>query len=142
MAFYAYSPIAGGFLAKTKEQILNPPPGRWDPSTLLGQIYHKLYNKPAMLAALDTWGEISKDTGIPKAELAYRWIAYHSILRGELGDGIIVGATSIDQLKQTLKGLKNGPLSEEVAGRINDIWKSVEHQAPLDNFNEFGPIRS
>ena len=54
--FYAYSPISGGLLAKTKEQIINPPQGRWHPSSTLGKLSRALYDKPSFLAALDTWG--------------------------------------------------------------------------------------
>lgn len=134
IAFYAYSPIAGGFLAKTKEQIVDPEvAGRWDRNTFMGGLYHALYNKPTLLAALDTWGQISKDSGIPRAELAYRWVAYHSAIQTELGDALIVGASRVEQLQQTLDGLKHGPLNEDVVERINGIWKDIEHEAPLDN---------
>lgn len=91
--FYAYSPIAGGFLTKTKEQLLAGGEGRWDPNSAIGQIYHRLYNKPAMLEVLDDWAEIAKAEGVTKAELAYRWIFFHSHIREDLGDAVIVGAT-------------------------------------------------
>lgn len=134
IAFYAYSPIAGGFLAKTKEQIVDPKvAGRWDRNTFIGGLYHTLYNKPTLLAALDTWGQISKDSGIPRAELAYRWVAYHSAIRAELGDAVVVGASRVEQLQQTLDGLSHGPLDEDVVERINGIWKDIEHESPLDN---------
>lgn len=137
IAFYAYSPIAGGFLTKTPEELLAGGKGRWNPGHFLGKLSNALYNKPGMLKGLEMWGEIAKDMGVTKAELAYRWIAYNSILRGELGDGIIIGAKNMEQLKETLAGLKNGPLSEEVAGKIDEMWKLVEEESPLDNYNDF-----
>jgi aflatoxin B1 aldehyde reductase len=54
IAYYAYSPIAGGFLAKTRKQI-EEGAGRFDPETILGQMYLGLYSKPAHFDALDTW---------------------------------------------------------------------------------------
>jgi aflatoxin B1 aldehyde reductase len=137
IAFYAYSPIAGGFLTKSPEQIRNPAPGRWDPNNSLGKLYQTLYNKPAMLHALELWEEIAKEEGISKAELAYRWVAYNSHLRGGLGDAIIIGSKDVDQLKQTLTGLKNGPLSKEAVRKIDEVWRGIEHEAPLDNFNGY-----
>ena len=135
ISFYAYSPIAGGFLAKTKDQIINPEAaGRWSTETLIGKMYQALYNKPSLLAALDTWGKISEESGIPRFELAYRWVAYNSVLKNELGDAVIVGASRAEQLQQTLDALKRGPLSEEIAEKINDIWKSIEKDAPFDNY--------
>ena len=38
ISFYAYSPIAGGFLVKTKQQVLDGA-GRFDTSTPIGQMY-------------------------------------------------------------------------------------------------------
>ena len=90
-----------------------------------------------MLKALETWDEIAIELGIPKAELAYRWVAFNSRIDGNLGDSIIIGATSIEQLKGTLAGLKNGPLSEDVVGKIDELWKTIEHESPLDNFNSY-----
>lgn len=135
IAFYAYSPIAGGFLTKDVEQLVAGGEGRWDPSTFLGQMYHALYNKPTMLEGLRLWEAISKESGVPKAELAYRWVTYHSALKGDHADGVVFGSSNVDQLKNTLAGVKNGPLAPEVAKRIDEVWKIVEADSPLDNFN-------
>ncbi|RHZ54510.1 aldo/keto reductase family protein [Aspergillus thermomutatus] len=133
--FHAYSPIAGGFLTKTKEQILNGGEGRWDPNSLFGQVYHKLYNNPAMLEALDDWGEIAAAEGIARAELAYRWIFFHSHIREDLGDAVLVGATKISQLEQTLAAIQKGPLGAEAVKRIDAVWEKIKDVAILDNFN-------
>ncbi|KAF9891698.1 hypothetical protein FE257_003710 [Aspergillus nanangensis] len=139
ISFYAYSPIAGGFLTKDVEQLTAGGEGRWDPSNAIGGIYNKLYGKPGMLEGLKLWGEISKESGIPKAELAYRWVAYHSALKGDYGDAIIFGSKNGRQLKGTLQGLGNGPLAEEVVRKIELVWTAVEGDAPVDNFN--GPVK-
>jgi aflatoxin B1 aldehyde reductase len=135
IAFYAYSPLAGGFLTKTKDQLLEGGKGRWDPGTNIGKLYHSLYKKPALLEALSLWEQISTESGIPRAELAYRWVSYHSILDDQHGDAIIFSASSVEQLKQTIAGLEKGPLGEDVAKKIDAVWKSVENESPLDNFN-------
>lgn len=41
-----------------------------------------------------------------------------------------------EQLRQRLDGLKHRSL-DKVVERINGIWKSVEHEAPLDNMEAF-----
>ena len=134
MSFYAYSPIAGGFLTKTKQDILDKK-GRFDPSTPLGEMYASMYSKPAYLEALAQWEQIAKEEGCTRADLAYRWVRYNSPLKPEHGDAIIFGSSSIEQLKQTLESINNGPLSENAAKKIDKIWAMVEHEAPLDNFN-------
>ena len=134
MAFYAYSPIAGGFLTKTKQDIQEGK-GRFDPA-MLGGLYSNLYAKPALLEALGEWGDIANDEGIPKAELAYRWVTFNSPLKHENGDAIIVGASSFQQIKETLGYVKKGPLSENAVKRIDEVWQKIEHEAPLDNYNK------
>ncbi|KAL4936590.1 hypothetical protein BDV06DRAFT_233294 [Aspergillus oleicola] len=134
--FYAYSPIGGGFLTKDVDTLLKNAQGRWDPSTMLGALYHELYNKPTMLEGLKLWEAISKETGISKVELAYRWVIYNSILSGEHGDRVIFGARNLEQLKETLGVAKKGPLAPEVVAKIQKVWDLVEADAPLDNYND------
>lgn len=138
LAFYAYSPLAGGFLAKSKKNLLKGGlSGRWDPNTMFGMVLHGLYNKPIFLDALDDWAQIATEARISTAELAYRWVAYHSSLRGEFGDAMVVGASSISQLKLTMQGIRRGPLSEEVVGKIDKVWEKVKDDSVLDNFNDW-----
>ncbi|GIJ85199.1 hypothetical protein Asppvi_004055 [Aspergillus pseudoviridinutans] len=133
--FYAYSPIAGGFLTKTKELLLAGGKGRWDPNTPFGQVYHKLYSKPELLEALDDWAEIAAAEGVPKAELAYRWIFFHSHIRQDLGDAVIVGASSISQFEETVAAIQRGPLSADAVKQIDAIWEKIKDAAIVDNFN-------
>ena len=134
ISFYAYSPIAGGFLVKSPEEITSGK-GRFDKSTTLGPVYQKLYNKPLLLTALTEWDNISKEAGISKAALAYRWTTYNSNLNPESGDGIILGATRPAQLKETLESLTKGPLEQWIVSRIEEVWNAARDEAPLDNFN-------
>jgi aryl-alcohol dehydrogenase-like predicted oxidoreductase len=136
IAFNAYSPIAGGFLTKDVEVLISGGEGRWDPNTMIGGLYHALYNKKTMLEGLRLWDKISKESGIAKAELAYRWVAHNSALSGEAGDGVIFGTRTIEQLNQTLAAFAKGPLDPEIAAQIEQVWKIVEVDAPLDNFND------
>lgn len=70
-----------------------------------------------------------------QASLAYRWIAHSSGIDGNFGDAIIVGARTPDSLSQTLGTIEDGPLDAEIVREIEDIWKLVENEAPLDNYN-------
>lgn len=133
ISFYAYSPLAGGFLTKTKDQIIQGA-GRFNEQSI-GGVYNKMYSKPTLLEALAEWDDIAKSAGCSKALLAYRWVTYNSILREDAGDGVIIGARSLEQMQETLEGLKVGPLDASSSERIEQIWKKVEHEAPEDNFN-------
>lgn len=133
IAFYAYSPIAGGFLTKSRADFQEEGKVRWDPATFLGKLHNAIYNKPVMLEALDKWEKVAKEAGVSKAELAYRWVVHNSILNGDLGDAIVFGARNMEHLKATLASLKNGPLDKDVEEKIEGIWKMVEKDSPLNN---------
>jgi aflatoxin B1 aldehyde reductase len=137
ISFNAYSPLAGGFLVKDASLFTSQGSGRWDKDNMIGQIYRTLYGKPALLEALKDWEAIARDAGVSKASLAYRWVLYHSALKGEFGDGCIIGATQTEQLEETLQDVKEGPLLKETVERIEGIWEKVEHEAPLDNYNSY-----
>jgi aflatoxin B1 aldehyde reductase len=131
IAFYAYSPIAGGFLAKTSQQVRDGL-GRFSPDGQLYAMYSTLYSKPTFFAALDKWDKIASDAGVKKVELAYRWITYHSALKGDLGDGVIFGA-SLAQLDETVAAIKAGPLADDIVARIDELWPSIKGDALVDN---------
>lgn len=134
ITFYAYSPLAGGFLTKTAAD-LDAGVGRFN-EKVIGGMYKKLYDKPSLRNALITWNQLAEQEGVSKAELAYRWVAYHSALTGD-EDGVIFGASSVKQVDQTAKALKKGPLSDEAVKKIEEIWQSVKDDAPIDNYNSF-----
>jgi len=56
-------------------------------------------------------------------EASLRWLMYHSALRE--GDGIIIGATSVDQLKGNLEMVRKGPLDREIIQAVEELWESV-----------------
>ena len=132
MSFFAYSPLAGGFLVKTDEAI-NSKEGRWNPETRVGTMYQKMYNRPKLMAALSDWNDIAQDAGLSKAAIAYRWVAYHSQLSATQGDAIIVGASRPSQLDDTLTICQDGPLTPKTVKSINALWEQVKDSAPIDN---------
>ena len=134
MSFFAYSPIAGGFLVRSA-QAIKEGQGRFDKGTPIGKIYHDLYARPSLLSALEQWEQVAQKVGTTKAALAYRWVRFNSALQGASEDGLILGASSAVQLEQTLKALAEGPLPQEVLPDIEHIWETVKDEAPVDNYN-------
>jgi len=134
ISFYAYSPVAGGFLTKTKQDVLDGK-GRFDTSTPVGQLYSRLYSRPSYLEALAKWEQIAADEGCSRAELAYRWVKYDSPLEAERGDAVIIGSSSTAQLKETLESVGKGPLSGKAVEGIDAVWETIRHEAPLDNYD-------
>ena len=138
IAFYAYSPLAGGFLVKDPETFRSGGgQGRWDPNERLGAIYRHQYDKSKLVEALSEWESIAIDAGVSKAAVAYRWVMYNSMLDPEFGDGIIIGASRHQQLEQTLHDIQYGPLEASIAERIDTLWDLVKDQAPIDNYHSY-----
>lgn len=136
IAFYAYSPVAGGFLTKTKQQLIEGrDAGRFAGDRPVTSIYRTLYFKPSYLDALAEWEQIAKDEGVSKAELAYRWVSYHSSLRAEDGDAVIFSASKLSQVEETINFIRAGPLKPESVKAIDGFWEKIKHEAPLDNYN-------
>ena len=138
IAFYAYSPIAGGFLTKSKQQIIESSEGagRFSKDHWLSGIYNGLYNKPSYHKALDLWEEAARVARCSRGELAYRWVAFDSPLSPKYGDAIIFGASKISQVSETLAWLKKGSVGEEAKAKVDEIWKVIEEDAPLDNYHQ------
>ncbi|GIZ36585.1 hypothetical protein CKM354_000005500 [Cercospora kikuchii] len=138
MSFYAYSPLAGGFFAKDPEKLArNSEGGRFDASTLAGQMYNSLYNKPVVVEGLKQWRKLAEEVGETSESLAYRWVTFHSQLDPKKGDAVIIGARRPGQLERTFETLNAGPLKTETVEKIEKLWALVEADAPLDNFNSW-----
>eukprot|EP01036_Dinobryon_divergens_P058023 gene58023-77425_t len=48
------------------------------------------------------------------ADASLRWMMHHSQLRGEYGDGVIVGGSTMNHLTTNLKSCDEGPLSSNL----------------------------
>lgn len=147
ISFCAYSPLAGGFLARRGADELAGAAtgGRFavDPEDPEGKkgglgLYRELYSsRSKLVSALAEWGRIADDAGCScPAELGYRWIAWHSALDGDLGDSITVGASSVDQLRKTVEWVAKGKLSDEIRDRIDALWTEIQNESPLDNLHK------
>ncbi|KAJ7167040.1 NADP-dependent oxidoreductase domain-containing protein [Mycena filopes] len=136
ISLYVYSPIAGGLLTKTSAQLRGGvDAGRFSKGDGMEPLYGPLYNKPSYYTALDLWAEAAKEAGCSGAELAYRWVAYDSAVDGKYGDAVIFGASKLPQVAPTIEWLKRGSVGEKAKAKIDEIWKVVEHEAPVDNYN-------
>jgi aflatoxin B1 aldehyde reductase len=67
-------------------------------------------------------------------EAALRWVYFHSLLKPEYGDAVIIGASKLSQLEANLNYIKKGPLPDEVATVFEDIWKNIKPDAPAYHF--------
>lgn len=128
----AYSPMASGFLAKTPEYIESGQ-GIWNPDLPIGKFNRDLFYKPSYMKMLGEFGALSEKSGISRVGLAYRWVRHHSILKNETGDEMIIGASTSDQLANTMVELEGGPLEPWIVQRIEELWELIKGEDPVDN---------
>lgn len=125
MRFYAFNPLAGGLLTdKYKDKSIKE--GRF----VNRPNYQKRYWHNSYFVAIDTINDACSAHGISITEAAYRWMAFHSMLDVDRGDGIIVGVSSVEQLQNNVSYVLNGPLPEDVVTVINDVWNVSKVDAP------------
>jgi aflatoxin B1 aldehyde reductase len=128
LAIDAYSPTGGGFLAGTITSVdANPTEGRYAP----GPMQHATrgrYFRPGIIEGATIIRRAAEEAGIPPLEVAMRWLVHHSALRGD-GDGIVLGFSSLAQLKENLDALEKGPLGTDLLDTLEQAWRSARPDA-------------
>ncbi|KAI0883618.1 NADP-dependent oxidoreductase domain-containing protein [Annulohypoxylon maeteangense] len=125
MAFYAYSPAAGGFFSGHAGNS-----SRWKGDNDIAKLYSSSYSKAPVQASLATIQNLADKYGINGHEVALRWTVFHSMLDGKQGDGVIFGVSKIEQLHKTLAAIESGPLPVEIADAVTAIYAAVEGSEP------------
>lgn len=82
-----------------------------------------LFGAEALVAALKRYDEGVKAHGLGAAEVALRWLAHHSPL-GD-ADGLVLGASSVEQITQTVGFIRKGKLDGEVVRVAEELWDAV-----------------
>ncbi|KAK5720619.1 hypothetical protein LTS12_027616 [Elasticomyces elasticus] len=128
ISFYCFNPLAGGLLSSryTRTTTDFEEGSRFDPKRMQGKLSHSRYFDDCFFYGLEIIRPVAKKHGITESECALRWLAHHSVLKGENGDGIIIGASNIKHLEDNLEALSKGPLPEEVVEAINSGWSVVQ----------------
>jgi aflatoxin B1 aldehyde reductase len=125
--FNAYNPLAGGLLTgKHRSFQEEPRKGRF----ALRESYRKRYWKETFLKAVDSFTTACKESQIEPVEAALRWLSGHSQLDASKGDGIILGASTVEQLEQNLAVLTSDELPEPVLAALDAAWEGVRPESP------------
>ena len=119
LRFYAYNPTMGGMLTgKYKSVDEAPTDGRF---THRPGYQGKYWNK-TNFDAIQIIREATEKCGMTMIEATYRWLAYHSMLNGDRGDAILIGASKLNHLIGNMETVKAGPLPEEVVDAFKRAW--------------------
>lgn len=132
ISLYAFQPLAGGFLTGRyqREQTDFEPGSRFDPKIIQGGVRRGRYWNDSYFDAIDNVRSVAEKHRLSVAEVALRWLEHHSLMENDLGDAIIVGASSTKHLEQNLVDLEKGPLPEDVVQALETAWLGVKAVAP------------
>ncbi|KAJ6555933.1 NADP-dependent oxidoreductase domain-containing protein [Mycena capillaripes] len=127
MSFYVYNPLANGFLTSryTRDQAAFGATDRFNPESKVARMTRGVYWHEANFKALDLLRAAIKPHGITESEAALRWLAHHSVLKGELGDKVIVGVSGKKHLEENLEALDKGPLPADVVAALEAGWEEA-----------------
>ncbi|XP_061689478.1 aflatoxin B1 aldehyde reductase member 3 [Syngnathoides biaculeatus] len=136
MRFYAYNPLAGGLLTGKyhyEDKDTSQPAGRFFGNNWAAT-YRDRYWKQSQFQAIELVQKALEAAYGPTPptllSAAMRWMYHHSQLKGDLGDGVIVGMSSVEQLRQNLAAAEEGPLDERVVKAFGDAWSLGAHECP------------
>ena len=127
MRFYAFNPMAGGLLTGRYGKFEDAPTdGRFTHRPN----YQRRYWKKSYFDAVEIIKSAAEKHGITSIEATYRWLAYYSMLNGDRGDGILIGASKMSHLKQNMEAVEKGPLPDDVLTAFEEAWSISKKDSP------------
>jgi aflatoxin B1 aldehyde reductase len=123
IAFYAYSPLAGGFFSRPATELRSPPSGsRMDQMS----VFSAMYVNDLSLDIHEHLTKACSEEGLTLKEATLRWLMHHSILGKD--DGVILGASSAEQMEENITACEGGPLPNSVVDVFEQAWSRF-HEA-------------
>ena len=127
LRFYAYNPMCGGLLTGRY--------GKFEDTPTDGRFTHRpnyqgRYWKKSFFDALDVLRAACEKENITTIEATYRWLAYHSMLNGDRGDAILIGASKLNHLISNMETVKAGSLSDDMVAAFEAAWKITKGDSP------------
>ena len=121
ISIVVYNPLAGGLLSG-KQVRERPLAGtRFDDNRL----YLDRYWHPAFFEAVDELRGVAERAGRSLVELSLNWLLHHTA-----ADGVILGASRMEQLEQNLAAFERGPLSPDTVAACDAVWRKLRGVTP------------
>ncbi len=124
VANVVYNPLAGGLL--TGKHIDERPVegSRFDTN----QQYFDRYWFGENFNAIKTLKELACGANRSLISLALNWLLHHSET-----EGVILGASSLEQLQANLSAAQEGAMSEDVVIACDQVWARLRGASPIYN---------
>ncbi|HEU5081465.1 MAG TPA: aldo/keto reductase [Opitutaceae bacterium] len=124
VATFVYNPLAGGLLTGKHTAAAPIPGSRFDNNKAYTDRYWNEVNHEAV-RRLQT---ASSAAGRSLISVSLNWLLHHTTI-----DGIIIGASSEQQLEQNLAAIKEGALDSATLSECEAIWTSLRGASPKYN---------
>ncbi|KAK9464712.1 NADP-dependent oxidoreductase domain-containing protein [Lipomyces arxii] len=134
IAFYAFTPLAGGFFSNIKKGQSPDANGRFDINATFGGLYQNMFYKDAIFEASAALNDLAEKHGLTSNAVALRWIRYHSGLSDNENNAVILGGSNKNQLLENVLNATAGPLPDDVVAGVDRLWEIVKSQAPTYHF--------
>jgi aryl-alcohol dehydrogenase-like predicted oxidoreductase len=123
-----YNPLAGGLLTGKHDFTKVSSGGRFDPAFWGGSLYNNRYWHERTFRAVEQLRKVAAAAGRCMPSLAFNWLLHHTA-----GNGIILGASRMEQLEENLKACEEGALSPETVKTCDDVWEEFRGPIPIYN---------
>lgn len=124
IATLVYNPLAGGLLTGKHKQEAPIAGTRFDKNKLYLDRYWHMQD----FEAVEELRSIAAKDGRSLISLALNWILHHTPV-----DGVIIGASRLEQLKENLAVLNDGPVSPDALAACDAIWRRLRGVTPKYN---------
>ena len=119
-----YNPLAGGLLTGKHQVDESPEPG----TRFSKAIYRDRYWNREQFDAVERLRALSQEAGLTLIELAFRWVWGRPLV-----DGMLMGASRLEQLRANLAALDGPPLGDDLLNACDDVWADLQGAAPHYN---------
>jgi len=110
--------LAGGLLVQKHKFEEKPQSGRFSRA-----VYFDTYWNKQIFEEIENFSKFCTKYGLEMREAAMRWIMHHSEIRGDLGDAVILGVSTVEQVRDNIAiSLNCLPLDDEFVREIDKIW--------------------
>ena len=124
VAMVVYNPLAGGLLTGKHNFERYTPGTRFDGN----KMYQDRYWNEGNFHAISELKSLAECHGRSLSSIALNWILHHTMV-----ETMILGASSLGQMKQNLATCEEGPLPEEVLEGCDRIWRNLRGVSPIYN---------
>lgn len=119
-----YNPLAGGLLTGKHRRQAPARGTRFHQN----EYYQQRYWHDANFDAVDVLAQVARRNNRSLVSVALNWLLHHTPT-----DCVILGASCVDQMRQNIDALDEGPLPPEVIAACDQVWGTLRGITPKYN---------